>query len=393
MKKLSHTNVVSVKDSFHSEFGVSIVLEFVDGGSLSSIVRKCGRIPESLVAIYMEQVLQGLQYLHEHSIIHRDIKGGNILLSSEGVCKLVDFGCAAAVASDMSKRVTVVGSPYWMAPEVVSMSGQCPTSDIWSFGATVVELVTGEPPFWGMPPVSAMFHVVQDAQPPIPAGLSSELTDMLKQCFRKDPKDRPSAEMLRSHPWFTQYVKQGHGRRLSYPQLMDDMNSASGSNVDVDELMSALSGGPISPEPSSSTLDGSIGPDDLPDISMMKVEELTQQLESLRSRYKKQRVRRKKLEATVKELKETVNKQKEELQARNETAQNLNDFFISLCMAAKVSLSERELTVDIQPDEMFKEASRLRIPWNHWPEWVFQKVTVIAANHEDKRSSRGSSKK
>lgn len=392
MKKLHHANVVRVLDSFHDQFGVSIVLEYVDGGSLASIVRKCGCMPESLVAIYMDQVLQGLQYLHEHGVIHRDIKGGNILLSKEGVCKLVDFGCAAAVANDMSKRVTVVGTPYWMAPEVVSMSGQLPTSDIWSFGATVVELVTGEPPYWGMPPVSAMFNVVQDARPPVPAGLSPELTDMLRQCFQKDPRVRPDAAQLRTHPWFARYVRRE--KSLPYAQLVDSLSPVAAS-PSVDELLSSLGGSSSgSAGDLSGLLDGSLGADDLPDFSTgaaaatpgattsaattAKVDELGQELEELRHKYKKQRAKRKKLEGTVARLKDTVEKQKKELQARNETAQNLRDFFCQLCMAAKLNIAEREMAVDISPDDLYDEATRLHIPWNHWPEWIFQKVTVAA---------------
>ena len=402
MKKLHHPNVVSVIDSFHDEFGVSIVLEYVDGGSLSSIVRKCGQLPESLVALYMEQVLQGLQYLHENNVIHRDIKGGNILLSKEGVCKLVDFGCAAAVASDMCKRVTVVGSPYWMAPEVVSMSGQCPTSDIWSFGATVVELVTGEPPYWGMPPVSAMFHVVQDAQTPLPAGLSPLLADMLRQCFQKDPERRPSAAKLREHPWFAQFAKPQQQQQQQQLQLARDMSMsaatlmesfASAKSTSVAELLNSLGGNSDSlsdtPGPAA---DGSIGPDDLPDIPGMKEEELKQQVSVLRAKYKKQRARAHKLEATVKSLKETVSKQKQELQERNEAAQTLHEFFFSLCMAAKLNLSERDVSVDVQPDELFVEAARLHIPWNHWPEWVFQKIIVAAANTQSPQPAQRESK-
>ena len=109
-----------------------------------------------------------------------------------------------------------------------------------------------------------------------------------------------------------------------------------------------------------------------------EVDELGQELEELRHKYKKQRAKRKKLEGTVARLKDTVEKQKKELQARNETAQNLRDFFCQLCMAAKLNIAEREMAVDISPDDLYDEATRLHIPWNHWPEWIFQKVTVAA---------------
>jgi serine/threonine protein kinase len=175
MQGLRHPNVVRVIGSVSESESLSLVLEFVDGGSLAGILTKCGKYPESLAAIYMDQVLAGLEYLHANGVIHRDVKGGNILVTKEGVAKLVDFGCAAAICSDMSKRVTVVGSPYWMAPEVVGMTGTCAQSDIWSFASTVMELVTTQPPYWGMPPVSAMFHIVSDAMPPLPPDISGEL--------------------------------------------------------------------------------------------------------------------------------------------------------------------------------------------------------------------------
>ncbi|RKO94828.1 dynein heavy chain and region D6 of dynein motor-domain-containing protein [Blyttiomyces helicus] len=139
----------------------------------SSNCKKFGKLPEHLVAVYIAQVLDGLLYLHEQGVIHRDIKaavvGLNILTTKNGQVKLADFGIASKVDSE---NVTVVGSPYWMAPEVIELSGATTASDIWSVGCTIIELMEGQPPYYSLAPMSALFRIVQDDHPPIPDSAS-----------------------------------------------------------------------------------------------------------------------------------------------------------------------------------------------------------------------------
>jgi len=117
----------------------------------------------------MSQVLQGLLYLHEQGVIHRDIKGANILTTADGTVKLADFG--VATKSNVNEY-SVVGTPYWMAPEVIELSGASTASDIWSLGCTVIELLDGKPPYHNMQPMHALFKMVTDDHPPLPEGAS-----------------------------------------------------------------------------------------------------------------------------------------------------------------------------------------------------------------------------
>lgn len=203
LKNLNHKNIVKYRGSFKTKIHLYIILEYVENGSLASIIKpnKFGAFPESLVAVYIAQVLEGLVYLHEQGVIHRDIKGANILTTKEGLVKLADFGVATKLTEADLNTHSVVGTPYWMAPEVIEMSGVSAASDIWSVGCTVIELLTCVPPYYDLQPMPALFRIVQDEHPPIPEHLSPGITDFLHQCFRKDAKLRPDAKTLLMHPW------------------------------------------------------------------------------------------------------------------------------------------------------------------------------------------------
>ncbi|XP_063942055.1 MAP3K epsilon protein kinase 1-like isoform X6 [Daucus carota subsp. sativus] len=206
LKNLRHKNIVKYLGSSKTKSHLHIILEYVENGSLANIIKptKFGPFPESLVAVYIAQVLEGLVYLHEQGVIHRDIKGANILLTKEGLVKLADFGVATKLTeadASTTDAHCVVGTPYWMAPEVIEMSGVCAASDIWSVGCTVIELLTCVPPYYELQPMPALFRIVQDERPPIPDSLSPAMTDFLCQCFKKDARQRADARTLLSHPW------------------------------------------------------------------------------------------------------------------------------------------------------------------------------------------------
>ncbi|KAL9166868.1 hypothetical protein ABFS82_05G059100 [Erythranthe guttata] len=203
LKNLNHKNIVKYLGSLKTKTHLHIILEYVENGSLANIIKpnKFGPFPESLVAVYIAQVLEGLVYLHEQGVIHRDIKGANILTTKEGLVKLADFGVATKLTEADVNTHSVVGTPYWMAPEVIEMSGVCAASDIWSVGCTVIELLTCVPPYYDLQPMPALFRIVQDEHPPIPDSLSPSITDFLRQCFKKDARQRPDAKTLLSHPW------------------------------------------------------------------------------------------------------------------------------------------------------------------------------------------------
>ncbi|KAF5749885.1 Mitogen-activated protein kinase kinase kinase 7 [Tripterygium wilfordii] len=200
---LNHKNIVKYLGSLKTKTHLHIILEYVENGSLANIIKpnRFGPFPESLVAVYISQVLEGLVYLHEQGVIHRDIKGANILTTKEGLVKLADFGVATKLNEADINTHSVVGTPYWMAPEIIELSGVCAASDIWSVGCTVIELLTCVPPYYDLQPMPALFRIVQDLHPPLPDSLSPDITDFLRQCFKKDARQRPDAKTLLSHPW------------------------------------------------------------------------------------------------------------------------------------------------------------------------------------------------
>eukprot|EP00324_Dicrateria_rotunda_P002262 CAMPEP_0206160778 /NCGR_PEP_ID=MMETSP1474-20131121/7084_1 /ASSEMBLY_ACC=CAM_ASM_001110 /TAXON_ID=97495 /ORGANISM="Imantonia sp., Strain RCC918" /LENGTH=326 /DNA_ID=CAMNT_0053562319 /DNA_START=501 /DNA_END=1478 /DNA_ORIENTATION=+ len=201
LKTFNHPNIVSYVTLMQTEKHLNLVLEFVDSGSLSQVLAGYGFFPESLAAIYTVQVLKGLSYLHQRNVIHRDIKGGNILITRDGSIKLADFGIAT-VASSNPRHSLVEGSPYWMAPEAIEMSCAPTTkSDIWSLGCTLIELITGCPPYFEMVSVSACYRMVSDEHPPLPEDITKDLQDFLLCCFRRDVDARPSADELLEHAW------------------------------------------------------------------------------------------------------------------------------------------------------------------------------------------------
>ncbi|KAJ7766474.1 hypothetical protein DFH07DRAFT_1058607 [Mycena maculata] len=199
LKNLNHANIVKYKGFVKTREYLYIILEFCENGSLHNISKRFGKFPESLVAVYISQVLEGLMYLHDQGVIHRDIKGANILTNKDGTVKLADFGVAANTTS--VNDGAVVGSPYWMAPEVIEQSGATTASDIWSVGCVVIELLEGHPPYHTLDPMPALFRIVQDDCPPIPEGASPIVKDFLYHCFQKDCNLRISAKKLLRHPW------------------------------------------------------------------------------------------------------------------------------------------------------------------------------------------------
>lgn len=201
LKNLDHPNIVKYRGFVKSAESLNIILEYCENGSLHSISKNFGKFPENLVGNYMSQVLHGLLYLHEQGVIHRDIKGANILTTKQGLVKLADFGVATKTTT--FHESSVVGTPYWMAPEVIELSGATTASDIWSLGCTVIELLDGKPPYHKLQPMHALFRIVNDDHPPIPEGASPVVRDFLMQCFQKDPYLRVSARKLLKHPWIT----------------------------------------------------------------------------------------------------------------------------------------------------------------------------------------------
>eukprot|EP00727_Mastigamoeba_balamuthi_P002557 m51a1_g12299 putative protein serine threonine kinase (1342) ;mRNA; r:326891-332659 len=196
---LSHPNIIRIYGHHFESASLFLFLEYAECGSLMKFRKQVGKLSEEVIALFVEDILCALSYLHSNGIAHRDLKATNVLLTRDGTAKLADFG-VAAVISDTDKHFTLVGSPYWMAPEIITEVGHSISSDIWSLGCTIHELMKGDPPFFGINPMAAMFKISQ-GPPPIPSEASAVLRTFLEACFEKDPARRPSATQLQSHAW------------------------------------------------------------------------------------------------------------------------------------------------------------------------------------------------
>ncbi|KAK2969449.1 hypothetical protein RJ640_011346, partial [Escallonia rubra] len=214
LKNLWHPNIVRYLGTAREEESLNILLEFVPGGSISSLLGKFGSFPESVIRMYTKQLLLGLEYLHKNGIMHRDIKGANILVDNKGCIKLADFGASKKVVelATMTGAKSMKGTPYWMAPEVILQTGHSFSADIWSVGCTIIEMATGKPP-WSQQyqEVAALFHIgTTKSHPPIPEHLSAEAKDFLLKCLQKEPHLRLSAPELLQHPFVTGEYQETH---------------------------------------------------------------------------------------------------------------------------------------------------------------------------------------
>uniref|UniRef100_A0A3Q4FZ14 non-specific serine/threonine protein kinase n=1 Tax=Neolamprologus brichardi TaxID=32507 RepID=A0A3Q4FZ14_NEOBR len=206
MRDYQHRNVVEMFKSALVEEELWVIMEYLQGGALTNIVSET--LSEEQIATVCEAVLQALAYLHSQGVIHRDIKSDSILLTLDGRVKLSDFGFCAQISKDIPKRKSLVGTPYWMAPEVISKSPYGTEVDIWSMGIMVVEMVDGEPPYFSETPVAAMKRLRDEPAPTVrnasQVQVSPVLKDFLDRMLTRDPLERASAIDLLEHPFLLQ---------------------------------------------------------------------------------------------------------------------------------------------------------------------------------------------
>ncbi|KAG0449755.1 hypothetical protein HPP92_027202 [Vanilla planifolia] len=200
LSQFEHENIVRYYGTDKEESKLFIFLERVSQGSLASLYQEY-HLRDTQVSVYTRQILNGLNYLHERNVVHRDIKCANILVHANGSVKLADFGLAKEI-TDLNLLKSCKGSVYWMAPEVIhpKKTYGCP-ADIWSLGCTVLEMLTRQIPFPNAEWQHALYKIGHGVQPPIPADLSRDARDFIGQCVRVDPESRPTAAELLQHPF------------------------------------------------------------------------------------------------------------------------------------------------------------------------------------------------
>jgi len=205
MKSLKHPNIVQYFDSFLVEKVIWVTMEFMSGGSLADVLSEHDqlKLTEGQMAYVIFEILKALNYMHKNHLIHRDVKSDNALLGSDGTIKLADFGRAAQLTIEQQRRNSVVGTPYWLAPEVIRGDEYDQRVDVWSLGIVLYEMAEGQPPYMTEPAMRALFLLMTKGVPPLVNRdkWSVELLDFLDQCLIVDPESRPAAATLLAHPF------------------------------------------------------------------------------------------------------------------------------------------------------------------------------------------------
>ncbi|CAM9684210.1 unnamed protein product, partial [Chrysoparadoxa australica] len=224
-----HENIVNLREAFITRTEVVIAMDCMDGGSLTDVLGPGVDFKESHIALVCKKMLMALAFMHSQYRLHRDIKSDNVLVDMSGNVKLADFGFAANLTTEQDKRASVVGTPYWMAPEIIKGLEYDGKVDIWSLGITAIEMAEGEPPLLHEPPLRALLLISINPPPVLakPQKWSKNFHHFLKRCLDTDVERRATADQLLMHPFIASAAEgndfSGHVQRMLAAKRRSDL--------------------------------------------------------------------------------------------------------------------------------------------------------------------------